>query len=295
MRLINHGEYVGRFKCCFLRLLKKGFKWYSLGERRRLGDTGWIDPLNENFADYGKIILYEHAFRYKLVANDILKFLNKSETNRTLKILDIGSGTGYGSRILFSLLNRKLKSKGCKLTYTSTDIDEAAIIEGQKYAVSSESFNSSFQVGSIYHLSQQFDENFFDIVIFFEVIEHLDKPSLSMLEVKKILKHGGRLYLSSPNREYPIRMLYNRIHGITSLTNPTHLFEFDWSQFCSFVKKFNDWKIIQLSGENLFPPGIGDRVLNIIPKSVHFAVLMKPSQHLPRCSRNFLAIMEKSG
>ncbi len=46
----------------------------------------------------------------------------------------------------------------------------------------------------------------FDIVTFFEVIEHLDNPLDFIQNVKKVLKPDGRIVLSTPSRE---RMLVN--------------------------------------------------------------------------------------
>lgn len=45
-----------------------------------------------------------------------------------------------------------------------------------------------------------FEENYFDIVLFCEVIEHLIRdPMRALLNIKNILKHNGHLILSTPN------------------------------------------------------------------------------------------------
>lgn len=65
---------------------------------------------------------------------------------------------------------------------------------------------------TLYHLKNVYPETIeqfskrsdipeFDVVTFFEVIEHLDRPYEFIAEVKKVLKSGGYLAFSTPDRE----------------------------------------------------------------------------------------------
>jgi SAM-dependent methyltransferase len=60
-----------------------------------------------------------------------------------------------------------------------------------------------------------------DLVLLVEVIEHVRDPSGTLLDIRRVLKNSGRLYLSTPNR----RGLLARIAGCRwrEFRNPTHL------------------------------------------------------------------------
>jgi 2-polyprenyl-3-methyl-5-hydroxy-6-metoxy-1,4-benzoquinol methylase len=65
---------------------------------------------------------------------------------------------------------------------------------------------SRFQLTNLYQLTiDEFFDKYpdikFDFVTFFEVIEHLQDPSAFLNSVKKILKPGGIIAFSTPNRE----------------------------------------------------------------------------------------------
>jgi SAM-dependent methyltransferase len=54
-----------------------------------------------------------------------------------------------------------------------------------------------------------FPENTFDLVLSNEVIEHVQDDSLTLREMVRVLKPGGRIVLFCPNRWYPVEQ-----HGI---------------------------------------------------------------------------------
>ena len=80
---------------------------------------------------------------------------------------------------------------------------------------------------------------------------------------------------------------------ISFLSNPTHVFEFNWPEFRDFTERLQGWKTVKLFGQNILPPKGGDLILSLIPRQSHFNVIMTPGQYLPRFSRDFVAIMEK--
>jgi 2-polyprenyl-3-methyl-5-hydroxy-6-metoxy-1,4-benzoquinol methylase len=49
--------------------------------------------------------------------------------------------------------------------------------------------------------------NSVDVVVMLDVIEHLDKPSLALEEIKKVLKPKGLLYIATPNLMAVARLL----------------------------------------------------------------------------------------
>ncbi|MBI5765990.1 methyltransferase domain-containing protein, partial [Candidatus Falkowbacteria bacterium] len=68
----------------------------------------------------------------------------------------------------------------------------------------------------------------FDLIIATELIEHLNNPLDFLENCKKILKDGGKIIITTPNRDY---------YGQTAIWNtdwpPLHLF---WFSFKSFEK-----------------------------------------------------------
>jgi SAM-dependent methyltransferase len=149
--------------------------------------------------------LLEHLARYDLLPGD-----------KNLVILDIGCGAGHGSEML---------SKKYKKVY-GVDISEDAI----KYAKENWSQgNIEFKVGSA--LEIPFVDNYFDVVAAFEVFEHLDDWRKFLAEIKRVLKPGGMLYISTPNKD-----LYSP--GTKKPINPHHVFEMTIPEFKSALKEF---------------------------------------------------------
>jgi 2-polyprenyl-3-methyl-5-hydroxy-6-metoxy-1,4-benzoquinol methylase len=55
----------------------------------------------------------------------------------------------------------------------------------------------------------KYKSNFFDVIICLEVIEHLHNPLTFLKEMKRILKKGGTLILSTPNEGYIMKSVLN--------------------------------------------------------------------------------------
>lgn len=99
------------------------------------------------------------------------------------KVLDIGCATGY--------LGRELKKKGCYVT--GIEIDREAAKEAKKWydEVITEDIE---QIEPL-----PLPENYFDVITFGDVLEHLRRPDLVLLKVKKYLSPDGYIVASVPN------------------------------------------------------------------------------------------------
>ncbi len=140
-----------------------------------------------------------HLARYKFALN----FLNQSDT-----VLDIPCGSGYGSKLLAS---KKIKIFG-------VDIDYGAIKHAQEFFNSE---NISFLVGDMENLKKRFPHNdYFDIIISFEGIEHIKHPELFLEEIVRVLKPSGKFIISTPRKP----------HG-----SPYHTIEYSLREFKSLL------------------------------------------------------------
>ena len=124
------------------------------------------------------------------------------------KVLDAGCGTGYGSSEL----------AGVASMVVGFDVAPEAI----SYA-SSHFAAARFTVSSA--SSMPFRQEAFDLVVAFEVIEHLEDQREFIQECARVLKPGGLMIVSSPNRLY-----YAESRAKTG-PNPFHTHEFEAAEF----------------------------------------------------------------
>src|SRR5579884_1636989 len=120
-------------------------------------------------------IKYEHLHRYALCLELV--------AGKT--VLDIASGEGYGAALLASVAT----------SVTGVDVD-AATVEHAKHSYYKP--NLTFLAGTCERIP--LPDSSFDIVTSFETIEHHDKHDEMLDEIKRVLKPGGALIISSPNR-----------------------------------------------------------------------------------------------
>jgi len=69
-----------------------------------------------------------------------------------------------------------------------------------------------------------FEGEFFNIVLFHQSLEHVFSPRLTLLEVRRILKRGGRVWISVPNHSGLQARLFER--WFYAIESPRHLFGF---------------------------------------------------------------------
>lgn len=144
----------------------------------RLEEGGRITPETTG-SRYERELVARHIFAYRRAASD---FLNPEDA-----LLEIGSGEGYGSRIL----------AGHAASVTAMDADHDAIAHASaRYMANNLKFMT--HRGEVL----PFPDASFDKVVAFQVIEHLRDPAPFLNEAARVLKPGGRLLLTTPNRAH---------------------------------------------------------------------------------------------
>jgi SAM-dependent methyltransferase len=86
-----------------------------------------------------------------------------------------------------------------------------------------------------------YPDGFFDVVIFLEVIEHLHNYRLVMKEIKRVLKDGGMLVISTPNRNSVEGILGRALSALSGKTwvawDDTHKHIFSYPEFRSLLER----------------------------------------------------------
>ncbi|MHB1834684.1 MAG: methyltransferase domain-containing protein, partial [Solirubrobacteraceae bacterium] len=135
-------------------------------------------------------VVYEHFHRY----------LWASRLVRDQRVLDLGCGEGFGSAILAETADR----------VTAVDVD-ATTVEHARLNYSSP--NLEFLQGSALDLSLH-DASQFDVVVAFEIVEHVADQQRLIQEVARVLSDRGLLVISTPDRR-----MYTDVEG---RQNPFH-------------------------------------------------------------------------
>jgi len=107
-----------------------------------------------------------------------------------------------GKLIAFSLVShgdgKRALDLGCRDGYWSEKFKKRG------FETVSIDIESSYPTCLISDANKKFPfmENSFDLIWCSEVIEHLDDPFFSVSEMRRTLRHGGRLILTTPNSDF---------------------------------------------------------------------------------------------
>ena len=147
-------------------------------------------------------LLNEHRARYVFAARLAV----------ARHVLDAGCGAGYGSA--------ELAHRAASVIGADTAADAIAFAR-ENYRLP----NLNFERASCDALPHP--DGSFDLVVAFEVIEHLESWREFLLEVRRVLSPHGQFVVSTPNKSY-----YTESRGREG-PNPFHVHEFEFEEFRS--------------------------------------------------------------
>jgi len=203
-----------------------------------VGSFDGIVPNRKNLNDY---VIQQHIMRYILAGKYV----------RNKVVLDVACGAGYGTCYL--------AERGGLKVY-AIDINENAL------SIAKEFYNHPNIVyirGDALNLP--FPNNFFDVVVSFETIEHITQIDKYIRDIKRILKVGGLFICSTPNIKYTRHPHYH-IHEFY----PDEFFSLLEKNFCEckkyaqYISPFIRLKDAMDLKERLL--GIGSKILNKLPQ-----------------------------
>lgn len=154
----------------------------------------------------------EPTFQKKMLQEHYTRYLFASQFIKNKQVLDLGCGAGYGSDLMLKHGNPK--------NIKSIDISSEAIEFAKKHYETKE-LN--------YYISDAtktaFESNSFDVIVCYELIEHLKEPENLIKEISRIIKKDGLLIISTPRKKNSNRSNF-------------HVHEFKFEEFKLLLKKY---------------------------------------------------------
>jgi SAM-dependent methyltransferase len=188
----------------------------------------------------GELIEAEHLARYWWAARLV----------EGKRVLDAGCGVGYGSSILAGAGAAEV---------VGVDISDE-VLQAVRHTL-----HPGVRLERADVRKLPFDEDSFDVVVSFELIEHLARPAKALDEFVRVMRSDGLLVLSSPNRDvYP--------EG-----NPHHQHEFRHDELrAALSERFEhvelyrqlDWVTSAIFDDDTLARGSGDEVEELTLRKV---------------------------
>lgn len=142
--------------------------------------------------------------------------------------LDVGCASGY-------MISQIAKTFPNKNFWGIDSFDKAILYAKKRYT------NINFKVAMAEKLP--FKNGSFDLVIFYETIEHLPNPAVALKEIRRVLKPGGTVILAMDSGNIFFRMiwfLWEKTRG--SVWDGAHLNPFHHEELESLIRK-SEFKI----------------------------------------------------
>jgi GT2 family glycosyltransferase/2-polyprenyl-3-methyl-5-hydroxy-6-metoxy-1,4-benzoquinol methylase len=160
----------------------------------------------------GMLVYAEHISRYRFAAQFVAG----------KRVLDIASGTGYGSELLKQAGATSVIGVDCSKDAVAYSLAEHC------------GGHPDFVLGDAVRLP--LGDRSFDVIVSFETLEHVPEPDEMLAELRRVLKEDGLIVASTPNKSvYP--------DG-----NPFHLHELTYEEFLESLNA--SFKHVQLLSQD---------------------------------------------
>jgi SAM-dependent methyltransferase len=165
-------------------------------------------------------LFHEHHSRYAFAAS---LAANK-------RCLDAGCGLGYGTAMLAEVAS----------TVCGVDLDPVTVAEAERRYRRP---NACYTVADV--TAVPYATSSFDLIVSFEVVEHLNDWALYLRELARVASPTGVVLISTPNRDY-----YAMSRG-ESGPNPFHVHEFSYDEFQDALREV--FPCVEIFGQNVVP------------------------------------------
>ena len=138
-----------------------------------------------------KVIDAMHRYAYSLV---------REYARPTDRLLEVGFGEGYGSEIVRTWVRE----------YVGVEVEDDAVAHAvERYPRQGSTF-LAYDGETL-----PFDDSSFDLVISFQVLEHVREPDRFLREARRVVRDGGVVLVVTPNRNHRLadgERPWNRYH-----------------------------------------------------------------------------------
>lgn len=208
-------------------------------------DVEFANPMKSPGKEwYERHLLYRN--RYQAVGQYVgwmhRELLSRIPGNN-LRLLDLGCGTGD---FVQEALRHGFDAVGL-------DFDSQAIAVGRSHWKSERLHDMSIEE-YFKHMPEPFD-----IITFYEVLEHLENPGSFLGMLKGYLRPGGRISFSIPNRDSRLNSLYRRL--VPGIDFPPHHLT-RWSK--QAVQKAMDLHGFRIDVLKPLRPSLSDQIFDVL-------------------------------
>lgn len=172
------------------------------------------------------------------------------QIKKNTTVLDVGCNTGFLAKIL----------KEKNVITDGIDINDEALTKAKKYC-------RKIYKRDLYSGKLDIDKIRYDYIVFADLLEHLPRPDLLLLDTQKYLKKQGRIIVSLPNiarLEIRLKLLFGKFdYTKGGILSEDHL---------RFFTKKSAYEMFESCGyeiEDIVPSGLGHQ-FNIFPNLTAF-------------------------
>lgn len=154
---------------------------------------------------------------------------HSKKDNSQTKLLDLGCGSGTYLKLFY---NNGFQVYGTDYSKEVIHVAEERVSNKKIKLVTADIYNLPFS------------DNYFDMIVCLNVFQTVDKPSLAMKEIKRVLKGNGLLIIMTLNR-FSVFLLFSK--------NQSRLQKYNPYEFKSMIGE-NDFYDIKIKGIYFFTP-----------------------------------------